>query len=327
METKSNKHPTDLRMMKRHEIWRMHYRKRRYMEHLSTEELKQRARDVMDNLMVLSADGKLGVLPPNKANELWIIQWTEILEEMDLRGDVSLDKSVAHDLHLPDPSHPNAKAAATLTENCRFPANKYLYKYGKLEHLDPALEEGRLRIAPASNYDDPSLNPAIRDTELNISFELKPSETRLEALSGKTGKSKGLLHPVGNLKFTKLSITNFYVFCLSKTWNARAFIDFDADACLVIKNPKSFLERLVTALQQKLPDWSYLHQSVEYVDPLNPKIEPDVYFGKHFRYSYQDEYRIVWLPPNPVKHLDFIFIDIGGLQDYCEIRSLSDSQY
>ena len=72
--------------MKRHEWWRFEYRKRRYLEHATDEELKQRLQDLMNNVCDFTAEGKLAMKNPNEESE-WIILFTHLLEELELRGE------------------------------------------------------------------------------------------------------------------------------------------------------------------------------------------------------------------------------------------------
>jgi len=57
-----------------------------------------------------------------------------------------------------------------------------------------------------------------------------------------------------------------------------------------------------------------------YVDPLLPR-SADVFVPlcKHFRYSYQEEYRFCWLPSPPVQKLSYVDIRLGSLADIAEL--------
>ncbi|MCX5868369.1 MAG: hypothetical protein NT009_13000 [Proteobacteria bacterium] len=77
-------------------------------------------------------------------------------------------------------------------------------------------------------------------------------------------------------------------------------------------------------MEEKLPDLSGIHKQVVYIDPLNTKSENiDVFVSKHFRYAYQKEYRITWLPTKVEKKLDHQDIVIGNLEILCELISLN----
>ena len=57
-----------------------------------------------------------------------------------------------------------------------------------------------------------------------------------------------------------------------------------------------------------------------YLDPLFPTLM-DIFVPlvKHFRYSYQHEYRFFWQPPTPVKKVSYVDVCIGSLQDIAEL--------
>src|SRR5205085_8475920 len=115
-------------------------------------------------------------------------------------------------------------------------------KYGRSQFLTETLKKGILRISPASSYKDPSLNYAQQDDELEVALLGLPSEVKIEAIDEKTGKSKGRIEPIGNVKFMMRAPTNYYACCLSLTFNQRLFGDFQADCALIIKDPKEFLD-------------------------------------------------------------------------------------
>jgi len=48
-----------------------------------------------------------------------------------------------------------------------------------------------------------------------------------------------------------------------------------------------------------------------------------VLFSKHFRYSYQNECRFVFLPKEPILDLKEFFIEIGSMEEYAEIITIN----
>ena len=185
------------------------------------------------------------------------------------------------------------------------------------------LETGEMRIAPASIYNDSSLNPAIRDEELKLIVEYHPSNIKLEHYDSKNKKIMQI-HPTGNLIKTIESSTNYYVYCISKSYEARLYEDFEADSCLVIKDVNRFINAVATAFfEQVSKQWSCSAGLVKYIDPLLCPIKNiDVFFSKHFRYWYQSEYRMIWLPPKAEKEILPVFIKIGDMRNYCELINL-----
>jgi hypothetical protein len=309
-------------MMPRHKVWRKQYRQRRYMEYLTEDELVQRAKDILSNTTVLTDDLKIGLHPIGAEGEYWWRKFTDFLEECVLR-EYRYPEPLAYkmdDTQIPKYDWPGLENAVTAWKSRGLVPGKFLLKYGKACFLKPLLEKGVLRIAPAAMYDDPSLSPAVRDTELEISIAALPSEVSLMAYDGKTGRPKGPVHAAGNVTMTVKARSNFYVFCLAAAFSLRMFGDFDADSCLLIKDPIRFIEAVQRDFDAKVPGWESLGWSVRYVDPLNAKrVAPDVHFSKHFRYAYQKEYRIVWLPPEKQSVLEPVFLELGNLEDYCEL--------
>jgi len=105
---------------------------------------------------------------------------------------------------------------------------------------------------------------------------------------------------------------------LSLSFAPRLFLDFDADACLVIRKPIEFQEIILFAFENKFRDWSGVGQKITYIDPLNCSIKDiDVFFSKHFRFAYQQEYRFIWLPPTAMQSIDHVFIEVPNIQEYC----------
>lgn len=308
--------------MKRYEMWRMQYRARRYMEHLTEQELEQRVRDVLLNQMVLTEENKIGLPPINGEGEYWMIMWTHLLEEFLIRYGpypAGFNRGFIKDLKIPDPRSPLASKACAEVKRLQIVPDKYVFKYGKFKWLEQIYNEGVIRISPAAFYNDPSLNPAIQDEELELFIQPHPSEIKLEVIDPKTGKSKGFISPIGD-KITKKSETNYYVYCMSSVWTPRLFLDFDAETCLIIKKPNIFFEKTLTAFEKQNLGWVGTAKKVTYLDPLNSTLKQiDIFSYKHFRFSYQKEIRLIWLPPKSVKELDHQYLELGSLRDCCEL--------
>src|SRR5688572_17613064 len=142
-------------------------------------------------------------------------------------------------------------------------------------------DKGTVRIAPASYYDDPSLNAAIRDTELELSLNSLASEVTLTTLDAQTGEEIGQIESDGYVERSFEAQTNYYVYCLANMFSPRLLGDFEADSCLIIHRPVEFVSLLNRAFLQKLPNWRCQAQPVSYIDPFNAKeFRPDLFFGK-----------------------------------------------
>jgi hypothetical protein len=181
------------------------------------------------------------------------------------------------------------------------------------------LERGCLRLTPASMYDDPSLNPAIHDQELEFSTYFPPgTRLRVELEPG----SK-VFHDIpgiaGLIKHTN-RCDDYYAFCASATFNPRAFDDFGYDACVLIHD----WERLIELVKvQPVPARGVSAGSVVYLDPYMPhRGAPSVHLAKHFRCGYQMEWRIFWTDPIPPPPLQPYFVELGNLGPFCDLITL-----
>ena len=58
--------------MPRHEIWRQGYRDRPYLSNATDDALAARFEDVVGNLLTLTKNGKIGILPIGLEGEYWM---------------------------------------------------------------------------------------------------------------------------------------------------------------------------------------------------------------------------------------------------------------
>jgi hypothetical protein len=313
------------RTIARHVFWRRQYRQRRYLQYLTEDELVQRAKDILANQLTLTGGLKIGFYDFESEGDSLLQAFTHVLEELVLRGYVPpapLAGKIA-DAQIPKYDWPGLPKAIHHFRNIVLPRDGVLIKYGKTEHLRDMIDVGRIRISSAASYDDPSLNAAIRDTELEISQILLPSEVELEVFDGKTGQRKGTITPAGHITFTAKANTNYYAYCLASRFDLRMFGDFDADACVVIKEPVRFVEAIQAEWDRRMPGWDGVALPVNYIDPFGDAgDDPDVFSSKHFRYGYQREFRCIWLPPTKRDVLDPLFLELGSLREYCELITL-----
>ncbi len=104
------------------------------------------------------------------------------------------------------------------------------------------------------------------------------------------------------------------------SFDPRLFDDFEADACLLVRDLNNFGLRLLRAFAALAGMTKCAHGSVHYEDPLHP-VGPHhlVEMTKHFRYEYQREWRMVWRAEEPLpKTAAPLFVEIGPLTDGCE---------
>lgn len=196
-------------------------------------------------------------------------------------------------------------------------------KFGRRDHIAYALKFGRLRIAPASSYDDPSLNAAQTDKELEH-YAVTPNEQLKMKVHGLNAEGKKVEIPVQKLElFRYMMVPDFHVWCCGLGYDARLFHEFKADAALIIHDNAAFCTRLAETVSRECPKYTKSEGAVQYYDPHTVKREELVpTFSKHFRYAYQNEYRLAWKVPNSEKMEPF-FVELGALRDIASIVELA----
>ena len=387
--------PDDIQpALSRQEYWRFEYTCRPYLREASDAALAQRLKGVMNNMSTLTSEGKIGLLPIGPDGERWMKLFTHVLEEYGSRGGLPpIDLS---DMPFPNPTAPDLPKAVEALKAIQIPKpGQALVKLGKREYMRELYEKGRIRIAPASSYSDPSLNHAIKDDAARqcpsvepasaqchpvrrraglqvagltaairqVAHHLHPdeslgqewgarpglcspatrttpahparggvaelqfdritpgSEFTITVFDQKTGKPKGNIKPTSEITSRSALDTNYYVYCMTHSLDYRLFDDFEADACVIIRDPAAFKIRLQEAVRGQLPNWVDWDDLVTYIDPyLHPKGGIDLFFSKHFRFWYQHEYRFSWIPQSETRnHLEPFFVELGSLEQISEI--------
>ena len=305
----------------RHEIWRFQYRQRPYLKDASDDALAQRLKDVMNNVSTLTPEGKIGLLPIGPDGERWMVLFTHVHEEYVSRGAFP---PILSDMPFPQPTAPDLPKSVVALKKIKMPnPGQNLIKLGKRAHMQELYEHGRVRIAPASSYSDSSLNYVVKDDELKFERVIPGSEVTITFTDRQTGEPKNV-KPIGEVTNTISLATNYYIYCMTHILDYRLFDDFGADSCVIIREPAAFCTRLQDAMQTRLPDWLDWNQPVDYIDPyLHREKNFDFIFSKHFRFWYQQEYRIAWIPERGGRtHLEPFFVELGSLEQISEIVSI-----
>lgn len=305
----------------------LEYREDRYMDHLSEMDLFHRAKDILINCFEINKTGKYSAETSDDYGQFFWVRFSHIIEEYRLRfGDFTkkFDEQNINGLEIPKNFQLIDKVCAQINRFCSNDHTPILYKYGKLSYLNDYLENGTIRISPASSYNDPSLNHAIKDDELNFTSQNHPSKLRMR-LFDKNGNFKSNIEPIES-KLVFSSTTDFYVFCLSKILSPRLFVDFDnADGCLIIRDLAKFIKRFAESFYENNESYLGLLGDALYVDPLFATIpEYSLYFSKHFRYAYQREFRICFVPEKDIQKLKSVKLQLGCLKDCCELIKIEE---
>jgi hypothetical protein len=251
-----------------------------------------------------------------------------LLEEMVIRGINHYHENVINAMTPPLPRSPKVLEALRKVANRNWP-EAILVKFGSRRHMSDLLLSGRGRISLASTYNDESLGYARTDDESYTTGYVDPSDAhRFMVIGGEGNFSAGSdinVPYLGSVPVTIRANTPFYVYCMADVADPRLFDDFaEADACVVVKHPDDFKERIERQCAAKLPGWKFLAGPVIYFDPFFCRPHQMIpFFWKHFRFGYQKEYRLVWLPPTrehvTAPLVEHIYFDLGPLTDCAEL--------
>lgn len=304
-----------------HEAWRGAYRKNRYCRHLSQLELNQRFRDIVNNMLRVTPEAKIGLPPWESYGSQAMEIFTHVLEELVLRYGPYPNGLTGNASHEPFPDLVGklaSKAASVFASNKLLPKDVFI-KFGKSEYMKQLFETGRLRVQSASYYSKPDHNGAIRDDELSLPISLAISrEDIINVVVNPQDVPSGDIEQRVDAEY-KLG-TDYWLYCVSSTLEPRLVADFQADACVIIKDKERFQRLLTLQSASKFQNTGHGHGMVTYVDPLRPKTAAvNVAMSKHFRYEYQREYRFVWQPLTPKADLPYVDLELGSLQNFAEL--------
>ena len=315
------------------QAWRLQYRKDRYLRDLSDSDLFARAGDLMTVALEHSIDGRIGLSPINedasKAERL-----THVLEEIIIRGIDYRQRGIVEATHVPKPRSPKVMRALEALAGKSWP-NPLLVKFGERKYMASLFIEGKGRISLAKTYNDSSLGYARADDESQISVYVHPTDAhRLMAVQHHPdGSSRGVdvdVPYLGSVKVDLQANSDFYVYCMAQSCDVRMFDDFttptsDVDTCVIVTRPDEFKARIREAIAAKLPGWKPVDSPVMYVDPFFGRVHQLApQFCKHFRFQYQKEHRLLWLPPEPDQlttpaPTDHVYFDLGPLTDCAKL--------
>lgn len=334
-------HVDRIRVCTQHERrQRAEYHARRYLRHLSEDELHCRIGDLISNVVFVSHRNRYS--SNNRFNNYWRDRLAHTVEELAIRGTTaSIPNGVLG--HLPPLGFPIPSEVTTIG------AAPALYRYDRLEYITKLHREGQIFLRCASTEDNTG-DVARNDlNELCISLSLPADDLIFEGDS---------LEFKSSPKVIKLKIhqkTDYLMFCLSRVYDWRLFGDFASTpeqddskgpmACLLIGNPQEFVRRFHRAMGVLQPRWGLpwnpkiqlLSGSAFYYDPHDaqecaPLFENRIQlpFAKRRAYTYQHEYRLVICPslsedfvpsysPAEIPRLQRTFLNLGSLEDISRI--------
>ena len=304
------------------EFWRASYRQNRYARYLNQGELNWRFRDILFNIITLTTEGKVGVLPVGPTRMRWWELMAHTLEEFYLRHGAypaGFTKDILQAAPYPDFAGVLASKAASAFASRPAYKQPVLVRHGSPEFMTALYEHGKLRVRNASYYKTPDHNGAVRDDELRLHVSLalnremvsKVARNPQDIPAGYTGQ---------RIDFRFDHQRDFWLYCLTSSLDPRLFVDFEATACVVIKDPEEFRRRLRAAGATSFPGSLSKDGDVTYVDPLWPKsAKLFVPLSKHFRYEYQREHRFIFSAPPTRGLLSYVDVSLGPLVDIAEL--------
>jgi hypothetical protein len=309
-------------LLPRHIQARRQYDRHRYARHLSQQELDRRIRDVFLNNLTLTSEAKIGLQPINDQGLIWMEKWIHVLEEMQLRYGPypnGFTRNILHSEPFPALASALAQKAAEAFKKRTLEPGTVLIKYGKRAYMEALLCGGNLRVQPASYFTREDLNGAIRDDErrLSLSFALTREDLQKIVLNPQDVPE---VTPDQRVDFVLQSPADYWIYCVTESVAPRLFVDFEADACVIVRDRRKFANRLRSVASVAFGNAKHQSGSVEYIDPLLPKIAKIFLpFAKHFGYSYQAEYRFCWFPVNPELQLQHVDLVLGSLEDIADL--------
>jgi hypothetical protein len=302
-------------------VWEKLYRENRYLKGLTNEELEIRRADILASTMDLGEDGKYRPRFNQRADRVYapirnldfLRMAAELWFEKRIRGlnrthSSRYPKQIQWPRRLSDETwckRPN------WVENSRLSMDKYehpkmLFRFSDAKWNSEFYSKGRIRIAPASQYKDSTLGSARHDDELSLEWRNGAGE------------------------IFDVSTDDYYVVCFSSTYDYRLYHDFLDDAecrsCVAIYEPHELTARFLAAIKRHNIEHPNAKIAclrtcpVFYDDPLRmvrPEIVEEIFFGKHFRYAYQTEFRYVLTRPRPTTLTPF-FLELGSIADIAE---------
>lgn len=298
--------------MRRNDLWTREYDQRRFLANFSADDLNERFGDIVTNSLSLrGAPPRLATHSDKRRMGYWGRKLSHTAREFELRG--------AHPIGSPNlvplPSDEKAQRASKVCAEWGVPPAGALVKYGELRHLREFMQHGRLLVRPASYYRQQDLAHAIRDDELQFSRIV--AADRLPTLTVHDGTTRRIkargVRPLSMTVTTSMA-TDYYLFCLSRSWDPRLFLmDPKYDAAVVIHDAD--VVRRVDAAVRSIQPFDDLHPfDVDYVDPVETTDADCLLpFVKHFRFAFQQEFRTAWIPTEHVDALDSVSVEIGAL--------------
>lgn len=250
-------------------------------------------------------------------------KFTHLLEEYEVRGGPNIDEIQEVRKPILRYFENGELIAVKMFSGYEKPEYSFLVKYGRREFLEPMLKEGRVRICPASFYNNQEFIDSIKDDEVTRNFFIPTFRERLTGLN--SVEFQGHTIEFGNDDIVlPIVMDDYYLYSLCDHIYYRMPTDFDADAALIIINPNLFAQAVISNFLVRNTDWKPLYGPVTYYDPCIDYSKVRVpEMTKHFGYSYQREIRIALLPKTKIiSSLEPQLFNIGTLESFADLVSV-----
>ncbi|HSI10931.1 hypothetical protein ACQKJ1_23785 [Methylorubrum rhodesianum] len=299
--------------------WVLEYEASNYLREMSEDLLQERYDMLTYNLWSTGQHGE--VTPPrdpiNRRSLLRLIVHV-CCEQSNRRGDgmISFDEETARSTASASYTPATLKIPFGGSPEC-------FAKFGQRDHIKRSFDEGVFRIAPASSFNDASLNEAQRDNEL-MHWTRTPNEQMMVKFYGLDENGAEIEMPVRKQELLRgMTVSDFYVWCCGLGYDARLFSEFKAEAVIVIRNKQEFKRRFSEAVSKILPYSTMQDRSLVYYDPYTiHRNQLFPIFTKNIKYLHQNEYRFAWQAPagDP---LEPKYPVLGPLHDIAEFHEIS----
>lgn len=290
------------------ELWELEYRTYRYLERIPDEELTARYSGILKNMRaIVSRDRHVIPLVSFLSSWYWYRKEHQTRLEFHLRG---------VELPAPPPAGPLDNLQPNAPARPSHPnAGDLIFRYTAAHWAQQMVDNGALRLTPASRYGDSEMNVARNDVECEKTSYMPGQHVRITTLDGREIPVKGNVSKA-------ISAPDYYVLSMSCDWDDALFDDFESNACVMIHRPEGFAGLLSRAASAQLPGWYSHHNPVEYFDPYEMIPNHGVTAGnsKDFAYAYQREYRFQWMPLNGERTRGYIDLELGPLKYVAEMH-------
>ncbi len=320
--------------------WEKEYVENPYMRALPMKDLNQRFHDLIPNALSIQQGGKVGMeVTPNGVE--WVRYMQHLFKEAQMREaphPLFLDRRYEPDWSrdgfvrsVKDRHSSKAFDAVKTWAEAGSDRKFSVAKYGEKYFMEKFLREGEMLVSSSPSFDDEMLTRAQRDDENSFSvFGARGADGSFipaSDLPASSGDRRSLI------EYRKSMDRDYMLYCMSRTLSPTLFSHFGTayDACVLVHNMDEFVRRVDEGTRKHFPpeEFTYAHSWITYIDPLGaiqPTPEPagdqvkiPIPFLKHFRHTYQSEYRFVWLPKQVRRGLGTQCVSIGSIDDIAEI--------